>query len=321
MDSNVTALKRANEEASDDEAPPSPKRQKASAGRKGKGKAKMGSFAELPLDLVNLIASHSDLQTLLAFSRVNKVLHSILLHVAAKPLWEAARQTSKLPDLEATDFNTLDLANLLYSPDCHICRKVAGKTVSYTFRIRYCSKCAQASEPFTCYSCERRLVEDGYSKTQAKVRAAYPTIASDLAQLLSTLKAALAEQLIAVLEIYTKEGPLAEELAEIKRRRDETAGGVNAPATLDFARPAFNPENYSVTLAGVATAQSLLEAVATAPGDEPVRLDLSTTHDKARALGQRFRCLLCTSKPSFATTGRTFHQLVSHPLFTRWIPA
>ncbi|KAK4705121.1 hypothetical protein P7C70_g1091, partial [Phenoliferia sp. Uapishka_3] len=137
------------------------KKKTAAKPRKGR-KAKLESFAQLPLDLIQdvwaklslkagrsdlekiqQICLHLNLQTILNLSRVNKQLHIFLVNSRSKPLWSGARQTTGLPVLQDRSFTELTLARLLYGSGCDLCgaQKHRSHRVDWELRVRYCSGC------------------------------------------------------------------------------------------------------------------------------------------------------------------------------------
>ncbi|GAA5829145.1 hypothetical protein JCM3766R1_000993 [Sporobolomyces carnicolor] len=109
-------------------------------------KGKLQSMVELPLDVWYMIAEYLDPPSLLYLGRANKAMRSVFASKRSQGLWNIAKRSVHLPELESTDLNDLALASLLYDRDCHICgKKARAVLVDYSLRKRWCKKCRSAS--------------------------------------------------------------------------------------------------------------------------------------------------------------------------------
>lgn len=66
-------------------------------------------------------------------------MRSVFASKRSQGLWNIAKRSVHLPELESTDLNDLALASLLYDRDCHICgKKARAVLVDYSLRKRWC---------------------------------------------------------------------------------------------------------------------------------------------------------------------------------------
>ncbi|GAA6039638.1 hypothetical protein JCM8097_002230 [Rhodosporidiobolus ruineniae] len=126
------------EDAEEEYARPTKKKPRTSTSGRAvpKVKGSLKDLLDLPLELVTLIFSHLDFETLFHLSRLNKRFWRFLR--AKKALWVRARRNSGLPALLAS-CKTRSYANLLYG-NCQGCGKTTSK-VDFVLRIRACSLC------------------------------------------------------------------------------------------------------------------------------------------------------------------------------------
>lgn len=67
------------------------------------------------------------------------MMRSLFASKSSQGLWNLAKRSVHLPELEATDLNDLALASLIYDRDCHICgKKSRAVLVDYNLRKRWC---------------------------------------------------------------------------------------------------------------------------------------------------------------------------------------
>ncbi|GAA6047252.1 hypothetical protein JCM3770_001849 [Rhodotorula araucariae] len=137
-------------ESDEEDYSPPKKKAKASAATKGKGKGrkpkKLELFQSMPLDVLALIMCQLDTKTLLAMSRTCSAFRSLLHSSQGTSCWKAARwNTSRIPDLEASDLEEWMYASLLFDSTCHDCQKPRAKTVDLDLRARGCAKCMRVN--------------------------------------------------------------------------------------------------------------------------------------------------------------------------------
>ncbi|GAA5909480.1 hypothetical protein JCM6882_002654 [Rhodosporidiobolus microsporus] len=126
----------------DDLAEPVKKKARKTTKSKGKGKGKVskkneGKLApllDMPVEIFTEIAGHLDPVTLLYMSRASKAFHQLFASRSSRSIWEAARTTVDLPDLEADDFSEMAYASLMFEKVCHVCGKDRAVLVNFDFR-------------------------------------------------------------------------------------------------------------------------------------------------------------------------------------------
>ncbi|GAA5830533.1 hypothetical protein JCM11251_002505 [Rhodosporidiobolus azoricus] len=130
----------------DQPAEPVKKRARKATKSKVKGKSKVskkneGKLApllDMPLEIFTEVAGRLDPLTLLYLSRTNKVLHRLFASKSSKSIWQFARSTVDLPDLEADDLTEMAYAAFMFEKVCSICEKERAGIVNYDLGRRFC---------------------------------------------------------------------------------------------------------------------------------------------------------------------------------------
>ncbi|BGP29645.1 hypothetical protein JCM10296v2_001384 [Rhodotorula toruloides] len=157
---------------------PPPRKQaktsRASTGRRNAQKGAMSGFMLLPLEVVTQVCESLDLKTLFYLSTLNRRFFGFLRDASLSHLWEDARKTSGLPDLEAP-MPPHKLAHLLFGSYCSICGK-STTVVDYILRIRACKACSEkvlkgdddASSSYISYSYAPQSCRDSHGRSRGK---------------------------------------------------------------------------------------------------------------------------------------------------------
>ncbi|BGP18901.1 hypothetical protein JCM10213_005514 [Rhodosporidiobolus nylandii] len=124
-----------------------PVKKKARTSRAGGGgagikgtKGALKGLLDLPLDILAEVCWSLDLQTIFHLSRLNSRFYRFLRDPTMRNVWEAARETSGLPELTAPGCSIYQLANLVFGGYCQGCAKATTK-VDYILRLRTCKAC------------------------------------------------------------------------------------------------------------------------------------------------------------------------------------
>ncbi|GAA5909474.1 hypothetical protein JCM6882_002652 [Rhodosporidiobolus microsporus] len=135
----------------DDLDEPVKKKARKTTKSKGKGKGKVskkieGTLApllDMPVEIFTEIAGHLDPVTLLYMSRASKAFHQLFASrsTSSKAVWQAARATVDLPDLEADDHTEMAYAAFMFDKVCWICGNDRGTVLNLDLRKRYCKEC------------------------------------------------------------------------------------------------------------------------------------------------------------------------------------
>lgn len=114
-----------------------------------------GLDKELPTEVVFLILSYLDPQTLISISRTNRQFRETLL--SSDLFWKVSRQGAGMPDLEAQDITERQYLLLVFDKNCHACSKPNVHRINFKNCARLCSKCRQKTKVTPLQ--HKRLVE------------------------------------------------------------------------------------------------------------------------------------------------------------------
>ncbi|GAA5872889.1 hypothetical protein JCM16303_006868 [Sporobolomyces ruberrimus] len=125
--------------------------------KRGRRAGKLRAMANLPADILFMIAEHLDPVSLLYLGRANKYLRSLFAsRKNSQAVWKIVKRSIALPDLERTDINDLALTSLIYDRDCFICGKKRAMLVDYSLAMRWCKGC-RSKNLATADSLERMI--------------------------------------------------------------------------------------------------------------------------------------------------------------------
>ncbi|GAA6056000.1 hypothetical protein NBRC10513_002884 [Rhodotorula toruloides] len=147
---------------------------RANTGKRNAQTGAMSGFMRLPLETVTQICESLDLKTLFHLSTLNKRFFRFLHDESLSHLWEDARKTSELPDLEVP-MPPHQLAHLLFGSHCSVCGK-STTVVNYFLRIRACKACSSKVlttdvEADTRYECAKLVPQssrDSFGRKRGK---------------------------------------------------------------------------------------------------------------------------------------------------------
>ncbi|KIK59027.1 hypothetical protein GYMLUDRAFT_245475 [Collybiopsis luxurians FD-317 M1] len=107
---------------------------------------------DVPLDVILEIFAYLDPGDLLRLARTSKDLRGILMSKTSESIWRTARENVEgLPPCPP-DLNEPQYAHLAFESYCHVCRhKGRCDNIFWTFRMRYCNICAQATLPLLAH--------------------------------------------------------------------------------------------------------------------------------------------------------------------------
>ncbi|OCH84805.1 hypothetical protein OBBRIDRAFT_829261 [Obba rivulosa] len=127
-------------------------------------RGKKGSLKELPnmpLEIVFEIFSHLGPGDLINLIRTSKDLRRLLLRRSSEFIWKAAHGNVGLPECPP-GLSEPALANLVYSPHCHICFKNNIRSITWEFWIRCCHDCKERLPSYS-RSIPREIIPPEYS--------------------------------------------------------------------------------------------------------------------------------------------------------------
>ncbi|GAA5892244.1 hypothetical protein JCM6882_003620 [Rhodosporidiobolus microsporus] len=111
------------------------------AAKESKGTKAKERFSKLPKEMLVEIFSYLNPGTLLALSRTNKRLRTLLVAASSRKLWVAARKKDGLPKLVASELSEAAYAELACGKRCQICGKAALRMPDCFLRVRWCKAC------------------------------------------------------------------------------------------------------------------------------------------------------------------------------------
>ncbi|GAA5900447.1 hypothetical protein JCM6882_001249 [Rhodosporidiobolus microsporus] len=152
-DEELSEMQQEDEDEDDYDSPPPAKRARRSIGsaakpatpsastqRKGR-KGKLSAFAELPMDVIFLVAAQLDPYTIVSLSRTTRALRAGLLAKSGEPIWKAVREGAGMPQMTTGKITDREVVLLYVDKKCMMCHAANGPIVDYMFKVRFCKPC------------------------------------------------------------------------------------------------------------------------------------------------------------------------------------